>query len=198
MSNPYQSPAFGPQHFQDAPFQSPVGANDYVWVSQVRIVAVLNGVQGLLEIPMGLMYIGMAFFIPAMIEAGNANQPGAAPPPKEMLTFMTGLYLVMGIPVLLAGILRIVAAVRNFQFRNRTLGIITLVLGMASTLGCYCAPTGIALLVYGLIIYLNPAVKMAFAMGAEGIPASQILAAFVPFRSGPQFPPPGPWSPPKA
>lgn len=196
MSNPYQSPAFNPQQFKDAPFQSPIGANDYGWVSQVRIVAILNGVQGALEIPMGALYVGMAFFIPTVIEAGNANQQGP-PPPKEMLMFLTGTYLVMGIPVLLSGILRILAAFRNFQFRSRTLGIVSLVLGVVSMLGCYCAPTSIALLVYGLIVYLNPAVKVAFAMGDEGIPAGQILATFVPYRNGPQFPPPGAWPPPK-
>jgi hypothetical protein len=199
MSNPYQSPAFDPKQFHDSPFQAPVGVNDYGWVSQVRIVAILNGVQGALEIPMGLMYVGMAFFIPAIFEMGAANQPpGAAGPPPEMLTFMTVLYLVMGIPVLLAGALRIVAAWSNFHYRGRTLGILSMVLGMGSALSCYCAPTGIALLVYGLIVYLNPAVKMAFAMGAEGIPAGQILATFVPFRGGPPLPAPGTWQPPAA
>jgi hypothetical protein len=121
MSNPYQSPAFDPKQFQDSPFQAPVGANDYGWVSQVRIVAILNGVQGALEIPIGLMYVGMAFFIPAIIGMGEANRPpGADGPPPEMLTFMMVLYLVMGIPVLLAGVLRIVAAWSNFNFRGRT------------------------------------------------------------------------------
>jgi hypothetical protein len=73
-----------------------------------------------------------------------------------------------------------------------------MVIGMGSVLSCYCAPTGIALLVYGLIVYLNPAVKLAFEMGAQGIPASQILATFVPFRGGPPMPPPGTWQPPTA
>ncbi len=198
MSNPYQSPAFDPQHFKDVPFQSPVGANDYGWVSQVRIVAVLNGVQGALEIPIGLLYVGMAFFIPALMEAGNANRPPGNGPPPEFGMMMTVIYLAVGIPVLIAGVLRILAAVRNFQFRSRTLGIISMVLGLVSMFSCYCAPTGIALLVYGLLVYLNPAVRMAFAMGDEGVPASQILATFVPFRTGPQAPPPGSWPPPKA
>ncbi|HEX5104394.1 MAG TPA: hypothetical protein VFV87_11315 [Pirellulaceae bacterium] len=189
MTNPYQSPAFDPKQFQDSPFQAPVSANDYGWVSQVRIVAILNGVQGGLEIPMGLLYVGMAFFLPAMMQMGAANQPpGGSAPPKEFFWFMTGLYLVMGIPVLLAGILRILAAWNNFHFRGRTLGILSMVIGMASAFSCYCAPTGIALLVYGLVVYLNPAVRLAFDMGSQGLAASQILGSFVPYRGGPPAP----------
>ncbi len=43
---------------------------------------------------------------------------------------------------------------------------------------CYCAPTAIALGVYGLITYLNYEVAQAFVMGEAGRTREEILAAF--------------------
>ena len=108
------------------------------------------------------------------------------------------IYLGLGAPILLAGVLRIFAGVQNFRFRGRTLGIISMIAGMASMLTCYCAPTGIGVLIYGLIVYMNPAVAAAFAMGQQGASGSEILAAFMPYWPLPgQFPPQaGPNQPP--
>ena len=198
MSNPYQSPSYDPKHFQDAPYQPMAGANDYGWVSQVRIVAVLNAVQGGFEIPIGLMYIGAAFFIPAMMRMDQGNNPNfrnGNGPPEEVGWILFGVYLAMGLPVLLVGILRIWAGVSNYRFRGRMLGLVSLVVGLVSLFSCYCAPTGVAILIYGLIVMLNPAVKMAFEMGDRGMPASQILASFVPYRTQPMDPPNSSWPP---
>lgn len=195
MSNPYQTPSFDSKHFQDAAYQPP--PNNYGWVSQVRIVSVLNAVQGGLEIPVGLMYLAAAGFIPTVIrmeQANNPNQPNA--PPEEMIWFLTGLYLFMGVPALLGGILRIVAGIRNFQFKSRTLGILSFVLGLGSLFSCYCTPTSIAIAVYGLIVMLNPAVKYAFDMGAQGMTSAQILNAFLPYPPQQGYAPqPGQWPP---
>ena len=87
----------------------------------------------------------------------------------------------MGAPVLISGILRIVAGYQNYQFKGRMLGFVSFILGMSSMLSCYCAPTAIGVLVYGLIIYLNPAVTAAFQMAREGRTGNEILAAFTPF-----------------
>ena len=96
---------------------------------------------------------------------------------------MPVIYIAMGSPVLLGGILRIYAGYQNYQYRSRTLGIVSLVLGMTSVLSCYCAPTAIAVLVYGLIIYLNPAVMAAFEMGRQGKSGDEILTAFTSYRT---------------
>src|SRR2546426_1867173 len=44
MSNPYQSPPFDPSQFRDQPTYAPSQAQNYSWVSQVRIFAILNAV----------------------------------------------------------------------------------------------------------------------------------------------------------
>ena len=89
---------------------------------------------------------------------------------------LAGVYLAIGIPVLISGILRIVAGVQNYRFKGRTLSLVSIIVGMATLFSCYCAPTAMGLLVYGLILHLNPAVRAAFEMGRKGHSADQILA----------------------
>jgi hypothetical protein len=197
MSNPYQPPSFDPKQFQEQPAYMAGGANDHGAVRQVRIFAILNAVQGLLEIPMGLFTAGMGILFPALMQMDktrNANPAGGGPP-DEFVWFITAIYFAIGIPVLISGVLRIVAGVRNYRFKGRTLGMISLVSGLGSMLSCYCAPTAIGLLIYGLILFLNPAVKAAFAMAQQGRSVEQILAAFSPFQHS-YYPPSPPQLPP--
>lgn len=89
------------------------------------------------------------------------------------------------------------AGIQNFRYRRRVLGIVSQVCGLASMFGCYCGPTSIMLLIYGLIVYLNPAVQAAFEMGDKGTPTDAILASFLPYPprqyGQPPFqPPPSP------
>lgn len=191
MSNPYQPPSFDPKQFQDAPYMPAPAANSgFGWVSQVRIVAILNCVQGGLEIPLGLMLLGAAAFVPYLIQMEKANNPGAAGggPPPEFEWILPAAYGSIGTLLLAAGILRIYAGIQNFRFRGRVLGIVSFCLGLVSMMGCYCTPTSIALLVYGLIVYLNPAVIAAFEMGKQGMTGDAILASFSGYR--PMQPPP--------
>jgi hypothetical protein len=51
---------------------------------------------------------------------------------------------------------------------------VALVMGSISIGTCYCAPTSIALLVYGLIIYLNNSAVQAFALAKQGLTWSDI------------------------
>ena len=90
---------------------------------------------------------------------------------------------------MIAGLLRLYAGIQNFRFRGRTLGIISFSVGLFSMLGCYCAPTSIGVFVYGLIVYLNPAVKAAFEMGEQGMNGDQILASFAMQRGVPSTTP---------
>jgi hypothetical protein len=111
-------------------------------------------------------------------------------PPEQFLWIAGAIYLAIGVAALASGILRIVAGVQNYRFKNRVLGLASIIVGMAPVFTCYCAPTAIGLLVYGLIIHLDPAVVAAFKMVAEGKTATQVLAAFDPnqaaYYSSPQ------------
>lgn len=154
-------------------------------VHQVRIVAILNAVQGGLELLMGMMTAGMGIFFPVMLQIEKSANPGqpraASDPPEAFFWLMAAMYGALGLAVLTGGILRLAACVQNFRFQGRTLGFVSLIGGMASVLSCYCAPTAIAILVYGLIVLLNPAVTMAFAMRRQGYSVDEILAAFMPY-----------------
>ena len=136
MANPYEPPSFDPQKFQDAAYAPPQPQPGFGWVNQVRIVAILNCVQGGLECAMGLMMISFAVVIPMMIRM----DPNARPPPPEMDWLLPLIYAGFGTPVLLAGILRIYAGVQNFRYRSRVLGIISIIAGMVFMFGCYWQP----------------------------------------------------------
>src|ERR1043165_199740 len=101
MINPYQTPEFDPKQFQDQPGYMPAAAANFGWVSQVRTFAILNIVQGVLELPMGLLLTGMATMFPVLIkmdQAKNANATGADEP--WMIWLVSGVYFAIGIPVL--------------------------------------------------------------------------------------------------
>lgn len=149
-------------------------------VRHVPIVAILMIVQGALETLMGLGLVGMGIFMPLMMqmEMEQQGRPPAGPSPEAMSWIFLAIYGGMGVVTLVAAILHIFAGIRNYKFRGRVFGLVALCGGMATVLTCYCAPTAIALFVYGLITYLNLEVKQAFAMGASGKKRDEIMAAW--------------------
>jgi uncharacterized membrane protein HdeD (DUF308 family) len=178
MTNPYQTPAFDPKQFQDQPGYLAPSASDFGWVRQVRTFAILNAVQGMLEIPMGLFMTGMSAMFPTLMRMDKQRQadPANAMAEETMMWVVAGVYLAIGIPVLISGVLRVIAGVQNYRFKGRTLGLVSIIAGMATLFSCYCAPTAVGLLVYGLILHLNPAVRAAFELGRQGYSGDQILA----------------------
>lgn len=150
-------------------------------VTHVPVVAVFMIVQGALELLMGIGLVGLGFGMPFLMqEELQRNPPGAKGPSPEMISWIfIGVYGVLGLLVLLGSALHIVAGFLNFGYRARILGIVALITGMATTLvTCYCAPTAIAIGVYGLVCYLNPSVTQAFQMVAAGKPKSEMLRWF--------------------
>jgi hypothetical protein len=172
----------------DNPYQSPAGqygANQPTWQNQppidvglarqIPIVAILMIVQGVLEILVSFGLVAMAFFLPQQI----VNDPNALPPNFEPGTFtkmITGVYVGLGAVLFIIGALKIFAGIQNYSYRGRILGVIGLVSGMGAIFGCYCLPTAIALMIYGLIVYLNSGSERAFALGTQGYTREQIRA----------------------
>ena len=186
MSNPYESPEFGFDHHSSGSFQTPKGIIPSGLVQQARIVAILNMVQGGLEAMMALFLIAFAVMMLTMSnnpEFQRAMDQNQDPVAQQMMPVMWMIYGGIGVVLLFTAIFRLVAGLKNWNFRGRGLGIASLVVGLLSSIGCYCAPTGIAILVYGLIIYLNPSVVQAFQMGSEGVPGDRILYEFSPYRA---------------
>ena len=171
MSNPYQSPELLPEGDDDQPL--PGGG---AMVRQVQIVAILMFVQAGLEAFMGLLFCGMAPFMYFMFQQMEEFQRE-----PEMVTFTwgpTGYYIFAGVSCLTAAVIKTVAGIINLKYRGRVLGIVALISGFMSFPTFYCAPTAIALMIYGLIVYLNSHVALAFRMGKQGYTSRQIQGAF--------------------
>lgn len=182
MSNPYESPF----EVTAAPFATsrplpPPQAPGLV--GQVRIVAILMIVQGVLELLMGCFLVGMSIMAVTVMKDAFANNPGMPPPgqgpsPEVMGNIVFGTYLAMGLGAFVLGLLHCYAGYQNFNFRGRVLGIVASLAGLGAVFTCYCLPTGIALCIYGLIVHCNPSVAAAFQMQAEGYSGDAILATF--------------------
>jgi hypothetical protein len=150
-------------------------------VSHVPVVAILMGVQGVLETVAGGGLIAMGVALPTILTQQLAQQgggPGDDFPPEAMTWIMLGVYGGIGLVMVIVGLLRIVAAIRNYRFRGRILGVVSLIGGLVTAFTCYCAPTSIALAVYGLVTYFNPQVTQAFALGEAGHTKDEVEAAF--------------------
>jgi hypothetical protein len=135
-------------------------------------------VQGGFELLMGLGLVAMGGVLPVMMRMDEVQGGADGPSPQMIGWMMLGIYGSLGLLALVAAGLRIVAGLRNYRFRSRTLGLVALAGGMVTVFTCYCAPTSIALGVYGLVTYLNAEVGQAFAMGQAGKSRNEIQAAF--------------------
>ena len=174
--NPNPNPTPDPNHPYAQGYPSPRKSNSMV--GQVPIIAILMMIQAGLQGLMGLFFTAMGPFIFTILQQAQQNQPGAQAPPKEMVNIMSGYYIVVGLATLMAGILLLVAGIRNLKYRGKVLGIVAMASSLVSIFSCYCAPTAIGLLIYGMIVYLNADVSRAFAMGDQGMSPEQIKASF--------------------
>jgi len=136
-------------------------------VKHVPIVAVLMIVQGALEALLGLLFL---IFGPVAL-SGAMAQGGSEPPP----VFVGVLAIFLALFLLASAGLLIFAGIRNLKYRSRTLGLVALAVGALSSITCYCAPTALGLLIYGLIVYLNGDVRRAFELGEQGATSDEIV-----------------------
>jgi len=122
----------------------------------------------------------MAVMMPMMImqEGMDVPQRPGEPSPEEFIWIFPVIYGGLGLAMLIIAVLNIYAGIRNFKYRSRTLGIVAMASGLLSLLTCYCLPTAIAVMVYGLIVYLNYEVEEAFRMGEAGYASSDIRETF--------------------
>lgn len=144
-------------------------------LSQIRVIAILLIVHGVMLTLVGLLYVGMGFIMPSILQAQSQSmQPPGNMNPEQMKIILLATYGAMGAGGLLPGILQIIAGISNLRFRGRVLGIVALASGLLGVATCYCFPTSIGLCVYGLIIYLNNSAVRAFALVAEGNSVEQV------------------------
>ncbi len=179
--NPYASPDLRSGDATVGPGPSYLPSSRRGMVRHVPIVAVLMIVQGCLEVVMGLGLVGLGAVLPRIMQSEMARQgqPPEVPDPETMSWILLAVYGFLGLLVLSGAVLHILAGIRNYMFRSRMLGIVALIAGMVTTLiTCYCAPTAVALGVYGLVCYLNPEVTHVFGLVAAGKTKDEILGSF--------------------
>lgn len=180
MSNPYEAPNDAVPTTSGTlelpPPQEPG------MVGQVRIVSILMMVQGGLDLLAGLGLIGMGVFMGVAMRQGILENPqmqqGNGPSPEVMADVISWVYAGLGVVLLIIGTLTAYAGYRNWKFKGRTLGIVAFVAGLGTIFTCYCAPTSLALCIYGMIVYLNAPVATAFRMGEEGFSGDEITMTF--------------------
>jgi len=137
-------------------------------VGQVRVVALLNAIEGGLE----LLVAAFCFFsgvilllVPAEVQRQGGGNPAA----------LAAVYFTIGSVNLILGSLRLLASGRNYFFHNRGLGIVSLCVGLISSfVGC-CAITSIGVAIYGLIVFFDAAVIDAFHRRSQGTSVEEIL-----------------------
>jgi hypothetical protein len=137
-------------------------------VSQVRVVALLNAVEGGLELSVAAfgLFIGMILLVvPAEIQRQGGGNPRA----------LAAIYLTVGGVNLILGSLRLLASWRNYFFHNRGLGIVSLCVGLISTFAGCCAITSVGVAIYGLIVFFDTAVIDAFQRRSQGASVEEIL-----------------------
>lgn len=166
---------------------------------QIKVIAILLLVQGSLELVMGGFLTVMGPLMMGIMSAAPPPPSGGAPPPPPEI--FAGIYMAMGIPTALAGILKIVSGIYNLRLKGRVLGYVALGSGLLSAASCYCLPTALGLGIYGLIVFLNQKAGEAFSMVESGMPPDQALATLdglVPMggMGGPGYPPAPPPPPP--
>lgn len=160
MENPYQAP-------QSLPGESAAAARGGGLARQVPIVAILLMVQGGLEVLVGGVFLLFGGTM-AVFATQEAVQQGM---------FFGGVSTVMGIVGIAAGVLQAVAGWQNYFFRRRWLGLAALIAGLGSAFTCYCFPTALVLMLYGLIVYCSRQSSWAFALGRQGLSRERILTA---------------------
>ena len=154
-------------------------------ISQVQILGVLMIIQGAMELLVAMAIAGYAVFMPQIMQEmqNQAAKQGGQPPAGMQQTQQMAGWLTVGGSVLAAvilavAIMTIFSGFKVYRFQGRTLAIVSLCSGLLMLFTCYCFPTSLALTIYGLIVMLNPSVKLGFELQRNGYSAQSIQRAF--------------------
>lgn len=132
-------------------------------VAHVRVFAVVLAVHGVLLLLAG----GFALVYGASLAVSFGSMPEpSAEDPSFTRTFeglLVGTMALMAFLHVGVGALQLLAGLRLWKYQGRGLGIAAAVIGVITVVGCYCAPTSMGILIWGLIVLLNAAVAERFA-----------------------------------
>jgi hypothetical protein len=178
MDNPYQSP----EETRDArllprDLPRPIRRARGRIVDRIRLVAILMIVQGVFDLGMAILLGLMAAVVPWAIsrDMGQRGAPGMENP-EFFMWYMVGVYSVVAVLHLVPGVLHIWAGIRNYQCRGATFGIVSMGVGVVTIFAIMCAPTAIALAIFGMIVYFSEDAAEAFRLGGQGYDVAEIRA----------------------
>jgi hypothetical protein len=133
-----------------------VGSGRAHHLPTLGILTIIHGILLVLAgILYGVTYGGLGIFMGAMPPPEGADPVAAEFP----IAFMIVIGVVVGLLHLVPGVLQIVAGLKLRKRRGRIFGIVALSVAMLTGIACYCLPTSIGLLVFGLIVLLDQGVK---------------------------------------
>lgn len=137
-------------------YQRVVGSGRSHHLPTLGILTIIHGVLlALAGILYGVTYSGMGFWMSALPPPQGAD-PAAAQFP---IAFMIVIGVVIGLLHIVPGVLQIIAGLKLRKRRGRIFGIVAMSVAMLTGIACYCLPTSIGLLVFGLIVLLDQGVK---------------------------------------
>jgi len=129
------------------------------FVNHVPILGIVMIVHGLLMGGMGLYLLVFGGFFAQSL----AESPPADAPDDPLGAVMVGAFSVIGVAHLLPAALQVWAGVRLRSFRSRALALTVLALGLLTVLGCYCSPSSLGLLTWGVVVLTRDDVSARFA-----------------------------------
>lgn len=157
--NPYQPP---PELPSDRPGAALPYPNESSKIRQVRVVAILMMVQGGLEIIMS----GFLMIMALVLASGGELIPSPdGLSPEASFWFPSVLFGGIALIHFVVAGLHLYAGFLNYRYQSRMLGIVALLCGFATISAKFCFPTAMALMIYGLIVYLDSNVRQAFQRG---------------------------------
>lgn len=134
-------------------------------VRQVPILGIATMVHGGLVLLAGLFML--VYGISLAVSFSSMPEPVPidpdAPRPEMIEGIMTWTMLALGAAHTTVGGLQLFAGFRVRGFRGRIVAIVSFLLGVLTVFGCYCAPSSLGLLVWGLIVLLHGPVAARFA-----------------------------------
>lgn len=173
--NPYA--AIDPSNASDPTAFLP-GPEHIATIRQVKTIAILQIVLGLVEMLVSAILIGFGF----LMAYGVGLQESMPPGQKETFFMLKFFYWGAGAVILHTSFLRLLSGVYGVWYRGYWLTVISLFAGLVTTFTCYCAPLSIGLCIYGLTVYFNPAVVYAFSLARQGMSQQEIFDRFTQIR----------------
>jgi hypothetical protein len=129
------------------------------FVGQVPMLGTVMIVHGVLVGGLGLYLLVFGGFFAQSV----ATTPASTTSVDAIDAVMVGAFSVIGLVHMVPGVLQVWAGVQLRAFRSRGLALAGLGAGLVTVLGCYCSPTSIAMLVWGLIVLMHEDVRARFA-----------------------------------